>query len=90
MSVCVYIYILYVYTHGFSLLEQKLAESSLEKFLKEDWVCFVDGKEKEYLHMLKILQYLLFLCYLLTLYVFLRSIKEKSNCGTSWSISMRF
>lgn len=46
MSVCVYIYILYVYTHGFSLLEQKLAESNLEKFLKEDWVCFVDGKEK--------------------------------------------
>lgn len=46
MSVCVYIYILYVYTHGFSLLEQKLAESNLEKFLKEDWVCFVDGKER--------------------------------------------
>lgn len=50
----------------------------------------LSGWKREYLHMLKILQYLLFLCYLLTLYVFLRSIKEKSNCGTSWSISMRF
>lgn len=49
----------------------------------------LSGWKREYLHMLKILQYLL-LCYLLTLYVFLRSIKEKSNCGTSWSISMRF